>query len=172
MQPRVSKKRKTSARRSWVWEYFVFDESESVAKCSICLKNIEYYGSSTTELIRHLRDKHKIDKTSPTDLIQNSRPDNYNLSDEEYNDQFDFVDMNKKHSKISERQKQILDDLLMAFLIDNNLPFNLVDSKTFRELVNKLNGSYQMPCRETLRKNILPKMVKYISRSLNFNVIR
>lgn len=60
-----NKKRKCISRRSWVWRYFPFEQNKKLFICTICGTAVEIYGSSTTELIRHLWADHKIWEQTP-----------------------------------------------------------------------------------------------------------
>ncbi|RNA14403.1 hypothetical protein BpHYR1_035244 [Brachionus plicatilis] len=57
------KRRKKIEPRSWVWQSRnVVKINESSAKCNICQQVITFYNSLTTELVKHLAEKHKISK--------------------------------------------------------------------------------------------------------------
>ncbi|XP_067124752.1 pancreatic lipase-related protein 2-like [Centruroides vittatus] len=51
---------------SFVWKYFVKDLKQEFATCNECKTQIKCKGLSTSSLIRHLSNKHNIDKLSVT----------------------------------------------------------------------------------------------------------
>lgn len=54
----------TNKKRSWVWNYFSFDDMSKKAKCSLCKALITTSKGSTTGMSNHLKSKHKITKDS------------------------------------------------------------------------------------------------------------
>lgn len=47
----------------------------------------------------------------------------------------------------------------LSFLILNRYyPFRMVDDKEFRKFVEMLNPGYQLPCRQTVSKNLIPRL--------------
>lgn len=152
-----SRKRKAPVRRSWVWEYFIENEEDPTTLiCYVCRNIIAVNGSSTTELIRHLNKQHKIYGTSELDML--SSTNSHMESDEEYDDEEDRTS-NFSDSSLSSRKKTKVNRLLVEFFIQSCLSFRVVESDTFKSLLNALNSKYPPPSRQTLSTSLLPKLV-------------
>lgn len=80
-----NKKRKVIERRSWAWDYFPFVANTKKFKCSVCGEEVEIYGSSTTELIRHLQDIHHYSSETRNALFAMGSI-NLDESSDEYSD--------------------------------------------------------------------------------------
>ena len=53
---------KTYKKRSWVWEYFSYDDNVKKGKCSLCKAYIACNKGSTTGMSNHLKSRHRITK--------------------------------------------------------------------------------------------------------------
>lgn len=150
-----SRPRKSVQKRSWCWQYFL--NSSGLPICKLCSEQVKTYNSSTTELIKHL-EKHKIDENSK----QNSQPKKLRLDfcsdmDTEFSDD-EGVDDNFSNSKQSKFDN--INRKLMAFILSNNLPFNIVESDEFQEFINSIKKNYyKLPTRQTVRNTLLFQMV-------------
>lgn len=151
-----SRKRKSIQKRSWCWSYFL--TSSGLPVCKICSEQVKTYNSSTTELIKHL-EKHKIyENTNQSSL----RPKKIRLdfcsdfdsdsSDDEETDENYSISKQSKFDNINRK--------LMAFILSNNLPFNIVESDEFQEFINSIKKNfYKLPTRQTVRNSYLFQMV-------------
>lgn len=164
INPPNPKKRKICERRSWVWDYFNYIEGATQFTCIRCSSVVQIFGSSTTELIRHLKESHQITQQSSLDLVLASTPD-INFIDEESEDE---IENNNEDSILSEKKRIKINNAVMRFIAQNNLPFIIVESDSFKYLLSLLNSKYKLPCRENFRNKILPKMVcKYLYKFYN-----
>ncbi|RMZ99161.1 hypothetical protein BpHYR1_006729 [Brachionus plicatilis] len=59
-----------------------------------------------------------------------------------------------------------INEKLISFIIANNLPFNIVNSEEFQELLDTIKSHYyQLPCRQTLKYKLLPEMFLFYLKS-------
>jgi len=49
-------------------------------------------------------------------------------------------------------------------------PFSVVDDKEFRKLLKMLNPRYEIPCRQTISKNLIPKLYNLTLENLKKKV--
>jgi hypothetical protein len=49
-------------KRSWVWNYFLFDDNIKKARCNLCKALITTSKGSTTGMSNHMKSRHKITK--------------------------------------------------------------------------------------------------------------
>ena len=49
-------------KRSWVWNYFLFDDNVKKARCNLCKTLITISKGSTTGMSNHMKSRHKITK--------------------------------------------------------------------------------------------------------------
>ncbi len=49
-------------KRSWVWNYFLFDDNVKKARCNLCKTLIITSKGSTTGMSNHMKSRHKITK--------------------------------------------------------------------------------------------------------------
>ena len=50
------------SKRSWVWNYFTFDENTKKAQCNYCQALIAMNKGSTSGMSGHIKSQHKITK--------------------------------------------------------------------------------------------------------------
>lgn len=60
-------------KRSWVWSYFVFEDTSKKARCNLCKISITTSKGSTTGMSNHLKSKHKIIKNTNNNEKQQSQ---------------------------------------------------------------------------------------------------
>lgn len=150
------KKRKISKRRSWVWNYFLFEENQTEFKCCQCGRFIKITADSSTNLLRrHLLDIHGICKATPLDRMAS------NIQINEYSDDDSDVEthLNQLESKLNHQKKIRIDQKLVDFLINSNQPFIVLENKAFKDFVHELNRSYNVPSRSYISETMLPEKV-------------
>jgi hypothetical protein len=153
---------KTSTKRSFVWTYMkIHSTLPNKAICKVCNQVVTYYGSSTTELINHLRAEHQINQSNYlnfTPQLPNSMKRKHDLisSSESETDEEEELCSAKQYSG---PKKQKLDKLLMTMIMEENLPFSFSESESFRAYSYALNKHYKPLCRQTLTNTTLPNMV-------------
>jgi hypothetical protein len=54
------KQRKPMVKRSFCWHFMTSPTEKNLAVCKICKRPVRYYGSSTTELTKHLAKVHNV----------------------------------------------------------------------------------------------------------------
>lgn len=174
--------RKSIAPRSWAKIKYFTKQENNMYICNKCFKEVKTYNNSSKQLIDHLKDEHHITKDSEPDVIKESakkRRLDFDDDDEDSNNTkhvlLDTInDENKdssnnenqndeqKSEKINSKKKDLINQKLVAFIIKNNLSFNLVESEEFQDFIEAIRpGYYKLPCRQTLRNSLLPKLVNF-----------
>lgn len=169
-----SKKRKLNGMRSWVWKYYISDNSHDESalsptspRCLLCQKPVKMYGASTTQLINHLRTHDVFESTRIETVMANQTNQTASaLYDDEYD--CDFIDSDVSHSSndntpYCQRKIKRIEDKLLRFIVANNLPFAIVESTEFQSLLNEFSRQYKLPCRQTVRNTWLPEKVLIIN---------
>src|SRR6266511_341283 len=124
-----------------VWDYFqkIFDENNVLTsnKCKLC--NTTFASScATSTLRRHLQNQHTITYNS-------------NIS----NKQTKLTSYRFKPYTKSE-QSHITTNLV-DWIAVNLQPFKVVEQVEFKRLVYSLDSRYIMPCRKTIKENVIPR---------------
>ena len=148
-------KNRKNELRSWTWHYFI--QSENMPICQICSVRVKIYHSSTTELIKHLA-THNIDEnTQISRALKRLRLDFSSESEMET----DVEDVTNTQLSSRKRKKmEKINSKVMAFILSNNLPFNIVESFEFQDLLDSIKKNfYKLPCRQTVKNTILFNMV-------------
>lgn len=163
MSHESSAKKRKYELRSWVWTYYKdVDGLIDHHRCIVCSNYVKSYGSSTTELIKHLTKVHKItESTNVAEAISicmsSSSSSNEVDSDDSNDDLRDSDDLNDSNNE--KRLHKLIQDQLVRMICVNNVSFQFVESPEFVKLIRLLRKSYKLPCRQTLSGTLIPKMV-------------
>ena len=111
-----------------------------------CSKNYSL-NSATTTLMYHLSSSHQIT------CIDDENDDEKDSKKNKENKQ----SSSNSNSKLSSRRQQVLDDLLIKFIVDDYQAFNLTNSESFRTFLFALNSGYVLPDPKTVKQRILEK---------------
>ncbi|CAF0706276.1 unnamed protein product [Brachionus calyciflorus] len=107
------------------------------------LHKVKIYNSSATQLIDHLK-IHNIKQNNQPNIEKNHlkkrRPD---FSSESENDENNF-DIAQNQTKITIKQKAKINKYLMNFILNNNLPFKIVESPDFQKFIDIIKPNYFM----------------------------
>ena len=121
-----------------VSEYFKTEEGKKYCTFPGCTKSYAL-ATSTTNLMYHLSSDHSII------LINNDNVEE---------DEASFS------SKLGAKKQEIIDNLLLKFIVDDLQPFHITMSKSFRELLHGLNPKYILPDEKTVKQRVLDKYEK------------
>ncbi|GES76765.1 zinc finger BED domain-containing protein 1-like [Rhizophagus clarus] len=146
----TSKKRKRVAKEptSFVWKYFKKEENSSSATCHVIKEDGiacgHYYndGSTTSNLIHHLATKHKIYKPGSAEEASHLK---------EVRSQPDIRIAIKKRKPKSEAEYKQIRQNVTEFIIDDNQPFYVLQSKSFRKLILSLDEHFEIPCDKSVK---------------------
>lgn len=131
-------KKKPTRTPSSAWQHFkkIFDSNNNhfQTKCNYC-RQIYSAKCSTTTLNDHLKSKHSDIQSESIGSIE------------------------KAKSQDGENLNHL--DRLINWVILEYQPFKMVDSNSFRELINGLNPGFKVPSRQTLRGKIDNKYSYY-----------
>lgn len=158
-----STKRKAIPTRSWTKDYFYKVDEKSV--CRICNEQVKTYNSSSTELIKHLS-THNIDENTDSTQLQCSKKFKLDFSDLSDSDESDKENDSGTRYTSVRKQNRInhIHQKLIAFILNNNLPFNIIDSPDFQALIDSIRKDfYKLPCRQTVRNTLLVNIVSNIN---------
>lgn len=171
-----------SKKRSEIWTFFE-EIPNSRAKCNFCSQILSYKGGSTYNLGRHLKSKHP----SSSSVLGSKKapgPSNNTSADAETCSQSQKTDdmpstsfstiespnnQDPPRTKIQKtmgtflakpvtnKKRDDINKLLITTIAKNFLAFNLVESPHFKRFVAELNSGYQLPCRKTVSKVLVPQ---------------
>ena len=134
--------------QSEVWKHWGFkkfsnkDVDRSVVFCKVCGHSVKYKGSSPN-MKAHLLSRHP-NMSSTTELTQPKASD--------YLEKGNLVRKQKypKHHPINKQAR----NGLVKWICKRDRPFLMVEDKEFAEFCEVLNPSYELPCRETVKKDM------------------
>lgn len=115
---------------SGVWKYFTKNSNSHSVKCNLCSKQLSHNSSTTGTMINHLRIKHPTAK-----LLEDSRQPSISGI---------FAAMEKN---CDEKKAQKVTELIQKLLVSNMLPFRLVETESFVNLINFCVPGYKIPSR-------------------------
>lgn len=146
---------------SAVWKYFTVDnQDDAKASCIICKGAISRGGKqkaafNTTNLIRHIRNKHPTEyaefvKAQPT----TSQPT--------------LLETLKKKEKMPHDCDKALNTTrkIAKMIAMDNQPFSLVEDRGFRELLEYLEPRYEVPSRHYFTEKAMPALHKNLREKL------
>jgi len=125
------------ASRSTVWLHFE-KLNKNEAKCNICKTTLKLNGGSTSGLKRHLDGKHPTASLPSPSTSQQKMP-------------------TFQTKPISQARSDRITDLVADVIADCMLPVSIVDSKSFTNLMNFLEPTYKLPCRQTMTTRLREK---------------
>lgn len=120
-----------------VWNFFKKVPNENYVTCNVCNKRLTHNSSSTGAMHNHLKLKH------PTIKLENEESDS-RLRQQTVSQMF----MNRK---CSDNKSSKITELIREVLVHNLLPFSLVESESFQNLINYLEPGYKIPSRVIFR---------------------
>lgn len=111
-----AKKRKCELR-SWVWTYYKeVDRTIDHHRCIICSNYVKLYGSSTTELIKHLTKVHKITESTNVaealSICMSSSSSSNDVDSDDSNDDLQDSDGSNNSNNEKRLHKLIQDQLV------------------------------------------------------------
>ena len=164
--------RKTSP----IWDYYT-DLSNGKAKCNFCSKEISYKGGSTFNLIRHTHTAYPMVSLSarhltpaeeenldgplglPADESSASAPSSIPVSLSPClvakRPQPQDTITSYLSRPLSNRRVKDIDFSLLEAIVKNYLPFQIVESPSFRKYTGQLNNTYKLPTRKTISSTLL-----------------
>ncbi|CAB5382472.1 unnamed protein product [Rhizophagus irregularis] len=157
IQPSKKQKR-TRKRTSWIWEHFIKDlneNNEPVIVCQVIKEdgtkcNVQFkHDGSTSNGNSHLWSAHQITKVG--------------LQPEEKQ-----LNVIEKHT---EKRQTELQQFLTNWIVDDLLPFSVVNSTSFRIFCNELDPTFLVPEAKTI-KAIIHKAYNYIQPKIIEQIIK
>jgi hypothetical protein len=130
------KKRKAPIKNSPIYEHcteFFAANNIRKIKCNHCDKDWVWCGS-TSNMREHLKNNHNI----------NFQSNNDHESDDEVT-----------KSKPKRKQGALLDKMVLKFIVSSSCPFRVVENKEFKQLINALDGTYDLPNRKQVAGTLL-----------------
>ncbi|KAK7898583.1 hypothetical protein WMY93_019436 [Mugilogobius chulae] len=143
---------------SAVWKYFqVDDKNVSIAKCELCKLGISRGGKekaafNTTNLIRHLKNKHP---TQYNEFTQATQP---------RTSQPTLQDLFQKREKMpgDSAKAQTITAKVAQMIAMSDLPFAFVENPGFLMLMEHIEPRFEMPSRHYFTEKALPALHKKI----------
>ncbi len=139
-------------KTSIVWRYiFPVEGSNSKLKnvyCSICDRKLSYNGSTTTNLLKHLNQKHqekiKVDNEA-TIAIEKSNDNVANAIQSDI----------REHFSKPIYSNELFNEAVIRLIVKQDESFLLVESKEFRNLVHLLNPKAKLFKADALKNKII-----------------
>ncbi|CAJ0825785.1 7795_t:CDS:2 [Entrophospora sp. SA101] len=100
-------------------------------------------GGNTTNLIVHLRDKHKITKENYFQFLDNSN--------QPRRDQTQIIGYLKAAAPCSPKRQELITQKLVTFIIKFIQPLYILQNQYFRELLLICEPGYRIPCDKTVK---------------------
>ena len=161
----------SSRKPSVCWKLFTLKGDKKSALCDICKLEMRYSNNSTTNFMRHLRNKHPFElqsyeeyastasgrlgaessATSSTSIAGVSS----SMSTAEHSRT--SAPSTIKYKPGSARKKEI-DACILQLITTDLQPLSIVDNKAFRQLLQKLDPRYPIVSRKQLTCNLLPEL--------------
>lgn len=134
-----------SKKKSSVWKFFELEEVEGTekAKCTLCSCTLNYTGSSTSSLLKHLKSRHPSAKE---DGAGSPRLEQTNFGN--------FIKKKEGRACPPERKAEIT-DLLCRVIYQDLRPLSFIRTPSFRSFLNYVEPNYIVPCPKTIRNNII-----------------
>lgn len=134
--------------------------SKTTALCTLCQKTYSHCGN-TSNLRKHLEEVHKIHVSSgqkysvasESDADISSSSTGVKKQEPVKSIKQFLVNSGKKYAKDSQRNKSFT-KLLQCFLVENYLPFQMVESDSFKNLIAFLDARFEMPSRKSITTGI------------------
>lgn len=141
-----------------IWKYFKKDMTKiNASKCNQCDKSLCTPTGTTSTLTRHLKAAHPVQFVSYfKELDDDKEKKSKKASKQPTIDSFGFKKKEIFPPKSS--QAKSLTKNIAMMLIENYLPYNLVESTSFRNLLKQAEPRYHVPCRTTFSRSIIPKL--------------
>ncbi|XP_040924669.1 zinc finger BED domain-containing protein 4-like [Betta splendens] len=133
--------------RSYVWEHFDLISPRKV-KCLICAQELTY-SSNTSSMLRHLRAKHP--ETTPNTAATDASA----------------AAAGGAGVGAQQGRQAELDEALVNMIVLDAQPFKVVEDKGFRAFVQKLDPTYVLPSRQTLKSMVDKKYEEAKKKSIN-----
>ena len=145
-------------RTAPIWNYMELSESD-VTVCLTCKDTFKYTGSTTSNLIKHIRTKHPLEYAELREesdsgvAAKSSRPSTSTV-------QPTLIDTINKATpyKNDSNKKRELDELVVRMIVEDLQPLSVVEDKGFRRLVHALNPRYDLPSRREITRTLLPSV--------------
>ena len=148
-------------------KFFDSTKEHNIAQCKHCKAKVKFSTKASSNLITHLKrccPKHHAKymdlKLKATKSRQHSKSDSNRPNDQ--TTMSAFLVKKKTQEKFSRndvRQKTITKALINSIACDQ-LPLNILESPTFRKLLETTESRYSIPSRPTVRNTMLPKVMK------------
>ncbi|KAF0715631.1 zinc finger BED domain-containing protein 4-like, partial [Aphis craccivora] len=162
-------------KSSETWNHFS-ELANSKAKCGYYSKILSTAGGSFGNLNRHLKTVH------PAVLFSKAKE----IMDHDENLVYDPAShadppveaLNIPGSSVNNTSLNTtrIQSNIMSFMQSKKIylnefyPFSMVDDKEFRKLLKMLNPRYEIPCRQTISKNLIPKLYNLTLENLKKKV--
>lgn len=119
------------------WDYFnTVLGKEDVALCSLCNKEVKRSRSSTGHLKSHMQIHHKFEYDKA--LQKGSAPKMQQTL----------------HKSLEIARQAHFENCLMMWIVQQCMPFSVVDNKYFESLIKSINTTINVPSRHTFRKRL------------------
>lgn len=147
-------------RNAPIWDYMELSTPEQ-AVCLVCKDTFKFNGSTTSNLIKHLRVKHPIEYAAFKDendcavAAKSSKPSTSKVQPT----LIETMSRTQMYKNDSEKKRQ-LDEMLVRMIVEDLQPLSIVEDRGFRRLLHSLNPRYELPSRREIGRTLLPGIYK------------
>ena len=140
-------------RNAVIWNFYV--KQKAPGKCKLCNKIIQTPTSSTSGLVRHLKQHPSAEKEyNNLNASAKCRP-KVTASCRQLSITESLV---KRQKLCTDSRKNEIDRRIAFMMACDFQPFSIVEDYGFRSLVRELEPGYDMPSRTTFSRSVVPKM--------------
>lgn len=145
-------------KRSWTRDYCTIEDG--FITCNLCDKRFRYK-SATSTVMRHLKNVHLLNNDNDpesSNVPYNGKKRTLIFLTKSSNKSYSYIDLFLLYLHIyfnfldDDVRKQNIDKLLMNLVTSDSQPFNIVEDKRFKALINFLDPRYNLPSKKTLKK--------------------
>ena len=156
--------KKTKPGKSWVWRYMLKDKVAKKIKCRAWIgddNNLQQcpatfeLTTSTTNLAGHLRTEHRLNQTGSL-LLLNSKRETTRLQPVKLDlSQPTLLELVTRKVPLSKKKQERITSRILAWLIDDMQPFNVLANEQFQNILYEAEPQYQFPCEDIFKQKCL-----------------
>lgn len=143
----------SSRKRSDLWLHFTQQKNEK-ARCDLCKNIFSYKNGTTSNLRKHLANKHNIHPPKESkNCNQNSNDENKDeFENHEKKCQNNIVQYMRT---VSVSRKKQIDNLILKMIVKDFQPFSIVEDEGFVALLKFIEPHYEVPHRTHFSRDLL-----------------
>ncbi|CAF1635794.1 unnamed protein product [Adineta steineri] len=135
--------------------YITMEKNRWTAKCKKCSLPISDTLKTTSNFVKHMKNKHQHmygewKNTQVSSSKENDQPKINNI----------FSPDSEKYSTANKRQQQLTNSIIQNLIINMSLPLSIVDNASFKHFMNDVDPKYKLINRRDITRSYLPVLHK------------